>query len=184
MNRKQLLTVAVSVLAVATVPFVRSLSLNAKQENEAWGTCDVSDLSPGELKQCAWAMVYRRTRLDKTFINRFDYLLADPASKESEQPESLRNEWRSESKEFFVFKPWAPVRTCGVVLRAPTQTLSWEPPEKEAITVLPYFTEPCEGRTWDTSGRLYRRTGFPPEKNLIVPKVRWVTESRVLIYGG
>lgn len=189
MNKKTLLTAAVSVitaigLSFAAVPFLRSLSMNAKQENEAWGACDVSDLLPGGLKKCAWAMVYRRTALDKSSIERFGYLLADPASKESEQPESARNEWRSDSKEFFIFKPWAPVRACGVSLKSPTQSHAWKPPEKEAINSLPYFTEPCEGRTWDTSGRLYQRIGYPPEKNLIVPKVRWVTESKVLIYGG
>jgi len=62
--------------------------------------------------------------------------------------------------------------------------LGWEPVEKAAISTLPYFTEPCEGRTWDTSGRLYRRSNYPLEKNLIVPKVRWVSEFKVLIYGG
>ena len=70
MNKKKQLTVAVATIAVigfafAATPFVRSLSLNPKQENEAWGACDVSGLPPGEFEQCGWAMVYRRTMLDK-----------------------------------------------------------------------------------------------------------------------
>ena len=57
-------------------------------------------------------------------------------------------------------------------------------PEIEALKELPFFTEPCEARTWDTSGRLYNRKGYPPERNLIVPRVRWISDSKVFIHGG
>ena len=167
-----------------SVPFFHSLSMNAKQENDAWGACDVSNLAPGAMKKCSWAMVYHRTSLDKNSISRFKHLLADRDSSESQQPESARNQWRSENPDFFVFKPWAPIRECGVELKDAEKSLEWGPEEKEALLTLPYFTEPCEGRAWDTSGRLYLRPGYPPEKNLIVPKVRWVSESSVLVYGG
>ena len=72
----------------------------------------------------------------------------------------------------------------AVELKNPGVPLGREPVEKAAILTLPYFTEPCEGRTWDTSGRLYRRSNYPLEKNLIVPQVRWVSEFKVLIYAG
>ena len=190
MNRKSLLITAVAGMTIVggiflSLPFFHSLSMNAKQENDAWGAvCDLSDLAPGAMKKCGWAMVYRRTPLDKKSIARFEHLLADPNSSDSQQPESARNQWRSENKDFFVFNSRAPVRGCVVALKEPEKSFEWGPQEKEALLTLPYFTENCEGRTWDTSGRLYMRTDNPPEKNLIVPKVRWVSESSVLIYGG
>ena len=188
-NRKSLLIAVVAGMTMMgviflSIPFLLSLSINVKQENDAWGVCDVSDLAPGAMKRCGWALVYHRTSLDKNSIARFKHLLADPDSSESQQPESARNQWRSENKDFFVFRSWAPVRGCGIELKAPEKSLEWNPQEKEALLALPYFTEHCEGRAWDTSGRLYMRTYNPPEKNLIVPKVRWVTEFGVLVYGG
>lgn len=189
-NRKFLLIVAIAGMTIVgviflSIPFFQSLSMNAKQENDAWGAvCDVSDLALGGMKKCGLATVYRRTSIDKKSIARFKHLLADPASSESKQPESTRNQWRSENKDFFVFSPWAPVRGCGVELKDPEKSFERGPEEKEALLTLPYFTENCEGRTWDTSGRLYLRTYNPPEKNLIVPRVRWVSESSLLIYGS
>lgn len=189
MNKKSVLIVSFAVTAVIglvflSIPFFRSLSITAKQESDAWGACDVSNVAPGATKKCGWTTVYRRTLLDKKSIAQFEYLLADVSSNESKQPESARNQWRSENQDFFVFKAWAPVRGCGVELKGPGAPLGWEPIEREAIATLPYFTESCEGRTWDTSGRLYRRSNYPRELNLIVPKVRWVSDSKVLIYGG
>lgn len=189
MPRRSLLVTTFVVATVTgivffSVPFLRSLSITARQESDAWGACDVSSLAPGAVKKCGSAMVYRRTSRDKSSIRQFEYLLADAYSKGSKQPESARNQWRSESQDFFVYKAWAPVRGCGVELKAPGPPQGWEPVEKAAILALPYFTEPCEGRIWDTSGRLYRRPNYPEEKNLTVPKVRWVSDSKVLIYGG
>ena len=189
MNRRSLFVATFAVAAAAgivflSIPFISSLSMTAKQENDTWGACDVSNLAPGAVKKCGWAMVYRRTPLDKSAIRQFEYLLADAHSNGSKQPESARNQWRSESQDFFVFKAWAPVRGCAVELKNPGVPLGSKSVEKAAILTLPYFTEPCEGRTWDTSGRLYRRSNYPMENYLIVPKVRWVSEFKVLIYGG
>lgn len=171
-------------LVLIAVPFIQSLSVNPKQENAAWGSCDLSDLPKGGLKKCGWVFVYRRTDTDILSINRFAALLADPGSKESEQPLSATNQWRSENKEFFIFKPWAPNRGCEVKLINPRPDFAWERPENEALMELPFFAEQCDGRTWDTSGRLYYREGWPSERNLSVPRVRWVSPEKVLIRGG
>jgi hypothetical protein len=77
----------------------------------------------------------------------------------------------------------APIRGCQVEFKEPG-SIGWDVPEKVAVEALPYFFEPCDGRTWDTSGRLYLRTGYPPEKNLIVPKVHWLSKYNVHIYGS
>ena len=188
MNRRSLLsfavlgTVAIGV-AMTAIPFAKSMYVSAGRENAAWTTCDVSGLPAGEMMTCGYAMIYHRTENDKSMVAKYAHLLADPKSLASEQPSGALNPWRSEREDYFIFRPWAPVRHCGVELRK-VPPHWWEPPELEALKELPYFTEPCEGRAWDMSGRLYQRKGYPPEMNLIVPKVKWVSESKVLVYGG
>jgi ubiquinol-cytochrome c reductase iron-sulfur subunit len=187
MNKRSALKLTVGALAligvtVSAVPFVNSLSINPKQENDAWGSCDVSELKKGETKKCGWAIVYRRTDIDISSIDKYTSLLADPGSKQSEQQSLAQNRWRSVNEDYFIFKPWAPIRKCEVKLVEPKFYYGWEPPENDALMELPFFTEPCEGRTWDTSGRLYYREGYPPERNLIVPKVQWVSPTKVFIH--
>lgn len=188
MNRRTLLSLTVGGLAaiglaISAIPFIQSMSVTAARENAAWATCDVSDLPQGKARVCGYAMVYRRTEKDKTSVSKFIHLLSDPESLHSEQPETAKNIWRSENSEFFVFYPWAPVRRCVVELISSGPMNGWEVPETEALSELPYFRELCEGRAWDTSGRLYFREDYPLEHNLIVPKVRWVDASKLLVYG-
>jgi ubiquinol-cytochrome c reductase iron-sulfur subunit len=187
-NRKALIGIVGAMIIVGLVllaiPFVKSLSVNPKQEHAAWRPCDVSHMQKGELKKCGWTFIYRRTDEDMAAVDRYRDLLADPQSRQSEQPVTAQNLWRSENREYFVFKPWSPARGCPVELRDSGHDYPWEPPEHRALQELPYFTEPCGGRTWDMSGRLYHRHGYPPERNLTVPRVDWVAPDKVLIYGG
>ncbi len=166
-----------------SIPFIQSMNINIKQENDAWATCDLSDIAPGSIKECGYGKVYRRTQADKDSISKFAHLLDDPKMSNSEQPESASNKWRSENPDFFVFYPWAPKRLCAVEFKVANSIEygGWKPPEYEALNELPFFIEPCESRTWDTSGRLYHRSNYPAEYNLIVPNVRWKTNTRILI---
>ncbi len=188
MNKKSLLITITSGMTLVgliflSVTFLSYLSLTPKQENDAWIACEVSDLQPGAIRKCGWNFVYRRTEQDKLSNSKFLFLLADPNSDNSKQPAEARNQWRSENPDFFVFKSMAPIRGCQVEFKEPG-SIGWDVPEKVAVEALPYFFEPCDGRTWDTSGRLYLRTGYPPEKNLIVPKVHWLSKYNVHIYGS
>ena len=188
MNRKLLrrlvYVIALIGLVMASVPFVYSLSPGEKAKNDAWVKCDISDLLEGEIKQCGYANVYRRTEQDKQLVSKYVSLLEDPGYINSDQPLDSENKWRSSNKDYFVYLPWAPIRTCQVQLMERGSFKGWEPPEIEAINNTPYYFERCEGRAWDLSGRLYRREGFPPEKNLIVPKVKWASKSLMFIYRG
>lgn len=190
MNRKTVLSLMTALLAAAglaltAVPFIGSLGVSAKAENSAWGACDLSDLQPGKLRVCGYAWVYRRTEKDKSEVGKFTDSLQDPDSLASNQPHNARNIWRSENPDYFVFRPWAPEGSCILILRDAGEDSDWLPAdEAKAASSLPYFFDPCDGRIWDTSGRLYARRGHPPENNLIVPKVRWVSETEVLIYGA
>lgn len=178
-----LLLGALAMLALGAV-FVRSLSANDRQEDEAWVECDLAMLAPGATQPCGHALVYRRTEADKRAIGKYVHLLDDPQSLRSEQPASARNLWRSANPEYFVFVAQAPVRECPVRLRPPGgeagRHAAW--PEATAIQELPYFDEPCtDNRMWDTSGRLYRRANHPPERNLTVPDLRWTSLTQVTV---
>lgn len=168
-------------IVLVSVPFFKSLSVSEKSKNDAWGSCDVTTLAEGEMKQCGWARVYRRTKLDITAIDKFTYLLEDPNSELSRQPEDAKNKWRSVKKEYFIFWPAAPIRGCEVRLQPAGAMAHMELPEKDATDTSISFFDYCEGRTWDISGRLYRREGNPVERNLIVPNVRWTSKNNVLI---
>jgi len=186
-KRHKLKLLTLSFIAVGALLFVwllhGSLNINDKQENSAWAACDLSDMPAGSVKECRWVSAYRRNEKDIQSIDAYTNLLSDPNSLLSEQPNSAQNKWRSESQEYFLFYAYAPNRGCSVKLRQPG-TFTWSHEERKALSELSYFTESCEGRTWDASGRLYRRKGFPKELNLKVPAVKWVSPTSVLVYSN
>ena len=179
MVARRTLVVAVALVALMAVlligaVFAGSLSLNPRQQQAAWITCDVSRIAPGSTGTCGHFMVYRRTDADKLAVDRHVALLDDPQSLHSRQPESIRNAWRSSNPHYFVFLAEAPLRGCKVQLKAAgsiESQASW--PEAIATSELPFFYESCDNRAWDTSGRLYRRPPWPAESNLTVPPTRW-----------
>jgi len=168
-------------LAAIAYPFLSSFSTGPKQENDAWLTCDISTLDAGNKMRCGHAMIYKRTKQDFATISKYEALLADARSENSHQPEEATNIWRSERPDYFIFMPWAPVKGCAVTLVRGKTHLNFPVSEKAALDALPYLTEPCENRTWDMSGRLYAREGYPPEQNLFVPTVKWQSGSLVHI---
>lgn len=186
MSKKELLRLAIILLTFVglvmfSIPFLKSLWPNAQQENNSWVACELSTMAPGSTLECGRAVVYRRTDEDRAAVTKYLDLLVDPDSVQSKQPEKVQNRWRSENPDFFIFMPWAPTRGCGVTLNRPGSHAQ-DIAESEALKELAYFREPCDGRTWDTSGRLYKRPGYPPEKNLIVPQVKWISKTRILVY--
>ena len=167
-------------------PFFASLSISANSLNNSIVSCSVKQMKPGQIIECGRASIYRRTIEDRRDIDKFSYLLQDPQSIYSKQPDDKQNRWRSKNTEYFIYYSFAPKRGCPLIFNKPKKfEISWyEPPEVEALESLPYFTEQCEGRTWDTSGRVYYRKGYPEEFNLIVPKTNWVSTTNVQVYGG
>jgi len=186
MNRKRLLvaltTLAIVVgLLVATVPFIGSLGISAKTANEARVVYDVSDIEPGQLKMFDMLWVYRRTEKDIERVDELAHLLDDPDSKRSQQPGTLKNKWRSENKDFFIFFPRAPRRACAIEFVAPNQREYKYYEDGKAIQSYPHFVETCELRIFDLSGRLLAREGWPPEFNLTIPETEWISDSKVVI---
>jgi len=191
MNKKKTLTRTILLLTLigllfVAYPFINSLSISEKSLNNSIATCSVKEMEPGETIECNRASIYKRTEHDKSNIKTFAYLLSDPQSIYSKQPKSTKNIWRSENSDYFIYYSWAPKKGCPITLKETIniQNNWYHPPELEALKILPYFTEQCEGRAWDTSGRLYHREGYPKELNLTVPKHKWVSSISVNIYGG
>jgi len=166
-------------LAVVAYPFLSSFSTGPKQENDAWITCDLSTLDAGNTLRCGRAMIYKRTKKDFSHISKFEALLADPKSINSHQPVETTNIWRSENPAYFIYMPWAPIKGCAVTVVRGKTHFNFPVPEQNALDSLSYFTEPCEGRSWDMSGRLYKREGYPTENNLAVPRVKWQSNTLV-----
>ena len=173
-------------LGFVAYPFINSLAISEKSKNDSIGSCSVKDMKPGDIIQCKNASIYKRTNKDKEYFKAFAYLLADPQSIYSTQPKNTNKLWRSSNVDYFIYYSWSTRRGCTATLQEPEsyKDIKYEPPEAVATKVLPFFVEQCDGRRWDTSGRLYHRDGNPEEYNLEVPETEWVSESTVHVFGG
>jgi len=171
-------------LCFAAVPFISMLSTGDSVENNVWSSYYVGDMQPGKLQKFSTVWIYKRTADDKNYINRFVHFLEDPYSKSDRQPETARNVWRSENEGYFIFIPWS-TRLGFTVHFSQDKKLELLThfPEREALQTIPYFLEISDNRTWDMSGRLYKRKGNPAEQNLLVPKVKWKNKHQVLVYN-
>lgn len=187
MDKRKSLLISVACLGTIGLLFVGAVFFYALgptkgSENDAWAEIDLSGMKPGEVNDVGWAWIYRRHEEDKARVGAYLEMLADPESAHSTQPESSKNQWRSASPDFFVFLPWAPQRGCGVIFRAKGTNVGDWWPEHKIASEIPHFIEPCEGRIFDSSGRLFLRRGYPPEQNLSVPYTKWITPTKVLVW--
>ena len=155
-----------------------------KAENAAQVIYDLLDIKPGEVKELGRSWIYRRTAKDIEYIDRIVLLTDDPHSVKSEQPDTVLNKWRSQNDNFFIFLPYAPVRGCPIEF-IPANSVSYQDYEDgKAIQKYNHFRDSCEWRLFDTSGRILSRKNWPLEKNLIVPEVKWLSNTRIIIFKG
>lgn len=117
---------------------------------------NVEGITPGELRQFDFgAWVYRRTSEDLRLLGTYDDYLSDPNSERSKQPDDAKNKWRSQKPEYSVVFPGAPTRYCAVRF-VPANTRDYSGfQEADAVSRLNHFFEPCDGRTFDVSGRVF-----------------------------
>lgn len=186
MHKKKIyaaLTFGLATIAVIGGAFPFGSSLLPSEKAKAEAQYDLSDIQPGELRSVASFMVYRRTPEDFASYEVSRKFYVNGGMERSKQPASANNELRSDRREFFIFLQGAPVRGCYVALvTEPVETTAATAayaPDVVALNGFPHFREPCEGRIFDTTGRLLDRKGYPPEENLSVPALRWVSEMVV-----
>ncbi len=174
-------SVAISGLAFAAVPFLKSWNPNPRVR-AALPVHEVKDMEAGELRKLDSGLwIYRRTEDDLSVLGTHDEYLADPRSERSSQPVTLTNHWRSVRPDYFIFFPGAPYRGCAVQFVAANTRDYPDFAEGRVVTRLNHFYEPCEGRTFDVAGRVFARAHWPEEHNLRVPDIEWVTETKFAV---
>lgn len=161
------------------VPFVSSFA--PSERARAMGASvevDIADLPPGSMKTVEWrgkpVWILRRTPEMLAALAGLDRQLADPASKQDQQPDYARNPQRSIRPDVFVA-----VGICTHLGCSPTEV-----PAGSANPSVPAdwkggFFCPCHGSTFDLAGRVYRNK--PAPTNLEIPPHRFVGGSKLLI---
>lgn len=165
-------------LAASTVPFVASLAPSARAR--ALGAAvevDLSGLQAGELRTVEWrgkpVFVLRRSPAMLAALERHDALLADPASRRSEQPEAARNTTRSLRPEIAVLEAVCTHLGCIPTFRptAGAADIGADWPGG--------FYCPCHGSKFDFAGRVFKNV--PAPTNLTVPPNRFATDTALVI---
>lgn len=148
-----------------SIPFISSFSTDAINEKQTTAakwvvTQTLVDLAEGEIKELPWSgglvWVYSRTENDIKLLKSSNDVLRDKFSEKSDQPESMKNNFRSASEKYFVFIPQENKKNCQVRISD----------EKENAI----FTEPCFSAKYDAAGRIIENTGHKEQQNLAVPK--------------
>ena len=170
LNRRQILSGLMKLLILiglifVSVPFISSVMTSPTDKKEkdspSWViTIPLLELVQGEVKSLSWSggvvWVYPRTENDLIFLEQHKVLLRDAFSAFSEQPEQMKNQYRSANERYFVFIPQENKRGCQVHLND----------EREQVV----FIEPCYRAQYDAAGRIFENTGHAEQQNLIVPE--------------
>jgi len=164
--------------AYVAVPFLASM--NPSDRAKAAGApveADIAKLEPGQLIRVEWrgkpVWVLKRTQEVLAQLDAMGEILRDPASNESEQPESCQNSHRSIKPEVFLAVGICTHLGCSPSFRPDVA------PEDLGPEWQGGFFCPCHGSKFDLSGRVF--AGVPAPLNLVIPPHKYITDSRILI---
>ena len=164
----------IGVVAVA-IPF--AMSLAPSERAKAAGApveVDISRLEPGQKLDVEWrgkvVWIINRTKPMLDAIKASDDRVADPASKNKQQPEYARNALRSRQ-----------TRPELLVMVGICTHLGCSPTFRPEVTPgIEGFYCPCHGSKFDYAGRVYK--GVPAPINLEIPPYKYVNnDSRIVI---
>ncbi len=181
LKRRQLLSGLMKLLgliglAFLSVPFLSSFSSNDINEKQRASSVwvikhPVTDFKQGKVTVLNWSggvvWVYARTENNILWLNKNDVELRDALSKQSDQPEQMRNNFRSDSEKYFVFIPRENKRGCQVSLND--------------VSEKALFREPCFSAKYDAAGRIFKNSGHQDQINLSIPE--HVVEDGILKIG-
>lgn len=182
-EKRRFLTQAAGVVgAVGTgflaVPFLGSMKPSAKAE--ALGApveVDIEKLAEGQRLVVMWrgkpVWILKRTQEALESLASLDPILLDPASSESQQPESSRNAARSIRPEVFVAVGVCTHLGCSPVFRPELGPADLGTDWKGG------FFCPCHGSKFDLAGRVYK--GVPAPVNLEIPPYHFAGDHRIVI---
>lgn len=165
--------------AAAAYPFLASLAPSARAlAAGAPVEADCSNMQNGELRTVAWrgkpVWILKRSPDMLAELSRDDDLLADPASRASQQPADCVNQFRSIKPEIFVA-----VGICTHLGCSPTLRLTSDDATALGAAWPGGFFCPCHGSKFDLAGRVFNRV--PAPTNLEIPPHRYLSPTRLLI---
>jgi ubiquinol-cytochrome c reductase iron-sulfur subunit len=184
-GRRHFLLVATTVTGVAgaaltAIPFLASWKPSARaQALGAPVEADISKLEPGAMIKVNWRgqaiFIVNRTPDMRAKLDSAELLaqLADPESKESEQPPYAKNSARALNPEYLVL-----VGVCTHLGCAPMSRFQAGDAELGADWPGGFYC-PCHGSKFDLSGRVFK--DVPAPLNLKVPPYRFINEGLVQI---
>ena len=162
----------------AAVPFV--MSFFPSERAKAAGApieVDIGKLEPGQKIDVEWrgkvCWIVQRTPDMLASLPKLTERLADPASRQDQQPAYARNEQRS-------IKPgvWIAVGICTHLGCSPTFRKDVAPADLGPDWLGGFFC-PCHQSKFDLAGRVYK--SMPAPTNLVVPPHKYLSDSKVLI---
>ena len=182
-GRRRFLVAATSVVgaagaAGAAIPFLGSWAPSARAKAAgAPVRVNIGKIDPGQQIVAEWrgqpVFVLHRTPEIMEGLKTIESKLADPASKESEQPDYVDHEERSIRPELLIV-----VGVCTHLGCAPTFRPEVAPADLGPEWVGGYFCA-CHGSRYDLAGRVYKSQ--PAPTNLPVPPHSYETDNIVII---
>jgi len=163
----------------AAVPFVASMwpSDRAKAAG-APVEVDIGALQPGEKMTVEWrgkpVWILRRSPEMLDQLTKHDGVLADPESKDAEQPEYVKGPTRSIKPEVLVAEGVCTHLGCSPTLKKEIGAAS----DMGADWPGGYYC-PCHNSRFDLSARVFK--GSPAPKNLKIPPHHYASDSLVVI---
>lgn len=162
----------------AAIPFV--MSMLPSERAKAAGApveVDIGKIEPGMILNVEWqgkpVWVVHRTKEMLGALSKLDSKLADPKSEIPQQPDYCKNATRSIKPEFMVA-----VGICTHLGCSPTYRPDVAPADLGADWAGGFFC-PCHGSRFDLAARVY--SGVPAPTNLVIPKHKYLSDSRLLI---
>jgi ubiquinol-cytochrome c reductase iron-sulfur subunit len=162
----------------AVVPFV--MSMLPSERAKAAGApveVDISKIEPGMMLNVEWqgkpVWVVNRTKEMLDALGKHDAKLADAKSEIPQQPDYCKNATRSLKPEILVA-----VGICTHLGCSPTYRPEMAPADLGPDWAGGFFC-PCHGSRFDMAARVF--SGVPAPTNLVIPKHKYLSDSRLLI---
>jgi ubiquinol-cytochrome c reductase iron-sulfur subunit len=162
----------------AAIPFV--MSMLPSERAKAAGApveVDISKIEPGMILNVEWqgkpVWVVKRTKAMLDSLSKLESKLVDPKSDVPQQPDYCKNATRSIKPEILVA-----VGICTHLGCSPTYRPEVAPADMGPDWLGGFFC-PCHGSRFDLAARVY--SGVPAPTNLVIPKHKYLSDSRLLI---
>ena len=162
----------------AVVPFV--MSMLPSERAKAAGApveVDISKIEPGMMLNVEWqgkpVWVVNRTKEMLAALGKHDAKLVDPKAEAPQQPDYCKNATRSIKPEILVA-----VGICTHLGCSPTYRPEMAPADLGPDWAGGFFC-PCHGSRFDLAARVF--SGVPAPTNLVIPKHKYLSDSRLLI---